>query len=111
MDENQTASGLALALFCPVALRLPGLQYGHRFARWRCAYQAYGTGIALPGGAALTRPTVRASLCPVALRLPGLQYGHRFARWRCAYQAYSTGIALPGGAALTRLRYWHRFVR
>ncbi|KAF0681288.1 hypothetical protein Y59_07590 [Enterobacter hormaechei] len=29
----------------------------------------------LPGGASLTRPTVRCCCCRVALRLPGLRFG------------------------------------
>ncbi|PXY66240.1 hypothetical protein DMY04_01790, partial [Enterobacter hormaechei subsp. steigerwaltii] len=48
---------------------------GAVFARWRCAYRAYGGWC---------------GVCPVALRLPGLRGrdGAVFARWRCAYRAY-----------------------
>ncbi|PLP54525.1 hypothetical protein MMW20_09805 [Enterobacter hormaechei] len=48
---------------------------GAMFARWRCAYRAYGGEMVryLPGGAALTGPTgVRwCGVCPVALTLTG----------------------------------------
>ncbi|QGU13710.1 hypothetical protein GNG27_03160 [Leclercia sp. 119287] len=59
---------------CRVALGLPGLRFGAAVAGWRCAYPAYGSvllcrvalrlpglrfGAAVPGGASLTRPTVR----------------------------------------------------
>ncbi|HAS1791123.1 TPA: hypothetical protein I4G60_17950 [Enterobacter hormaechei] len=41
-----------------MALRLPGLRFGAAVAGWRFAYPAYGSVLLLPGGAALTRPTV-----------------------------------------------------
>ncbi|WP_265188304.1 hypothetical protein, partial [Enterobacter hormaechei] len=60
---------------CRVALRLPGLRFGAAVAGWRCAYPAYCSVLLLPGGASLTRPTVRCCCCRVALRLPGLRFG------------------------------------
>ncbi|MDF7723761.1 hypothetical protein PUR50_01070, partial [Enterobacter hormaechei subsp. steigerwaltii] len=48
---------------------------GAVFARWRCAYRAYGGEMVryLPGGAALTGPTGArwCGICPVALTLTG----------------------------------------
>ncbi|AWS80809.1 hypothetical protein AXA59_13840 [Enterobacter hormaechei] len=59
------------------------------FARWRCAYRAYGGEMVryLPGGAALTGPTGD---------------GAMFARWRCAYRAYICSICRPGKRSATR---------
>ncbi|UGB03229.1 hypothetical protein LRS40_03900 [Leclercia sp. G3L] len=60
---------------CRVALRLPGLRFGAAVAEWRFAYPAYGSVLLLPGGASLTRPTVRCCC----------------AGWRFAYPTYGSG--------------------